>query len=285
MYAPSRFAPSMMQAAMDRSFFVTRGSSASKRNDRVEDGVLSTEASTPARRGSWIFSLLRNAAPWRSTCFPYSQSRASLVEFPFPAVSSTSDFRSDFARANEVLPSWLKEPKHRAVFLDRDGVINVDFGYVFETKDIAFVDGAVEFLRELKSLGYLLIVVTNQAGIARGIFTEADHHAFTAALMSRLRAAGVELQDVLYCPYHPEAAVERYRVDSLDRKPAPGLVLRAAERHSIDLFASWMIGDKESDRIALPYLRTLLLQGRYNLSESAAAFSSFDAILEKIRNG
>ena len=146
-----------------------------------------------------------------------------LGGIPFPGRFIDIGLPEDFARANEVLPSWLKEPKHRAVFLDRDGVINVDFGYVFETKDIAFVDGAVEFLRELKSLGYLLIVVTNQAGIARGIFTEADHHAFTAALMSRLRAAGVELQDVLYCPYHPEAAVERYRVDSLDRRAGPGV--------------------------------------------------------------
>jgi len=135
----------------------------------------------------------------------------------------------------------------RAVFLDRDGVIVVDHGYVHRVEDLAFVPGTVPALQRLQADGWRLVVVTNQSGIARGLYTQADYERFTAAMVAALAAAGVRLDAVLHCPHLPDAAVTAYRLACGCRKPGPGMLLRAARELNLDLAASVMVGDRVSD--------------------------------------
>lgn len=135
----------------------------------------------------------------------------------------------------------------RALFLDRDGVINHDPGYVNRIEDFVFVDGIFDLCRTALSLDYLLIVVTNQAGIARGYYTEADFLRLTGWMCARFAQERAGITEVFFCPYHPEHGKGSYLAESFDRKPNPGMLLRAAEKHSIALTESMMIGDTESD--------------------------------------
>ena len=134
-----------------------------------------------------------------------------------------------------------------AVFLDRDGVINVDHGYTHRVADLEFVPGSVAAMQRLQGAGWRLVVVTNQSGIARGLFTEDDYTRFTARLRSELQSAGVGLDAVLHCPHLPDATVAAYRQLCDCRKPAPGMLLRAARELSLDLAASVIVGDRLSD--------------------------------------
>jgi len=135
----------------------------------------------------------------------------------------------------------------RAAFIDRDGVINEDRGLVHSVQDLVFLPGAVQALRELRSAGYLLVVVTNQSGIARGLYSEADFLELTAHMQRSLLAAGVRLDAVRYCPHLPDASVERYRLDCQCRKPRPGMLTGAIEELRITPADSMLIGDRKSD--------------------------------------
>ena len=150
----------------------------------------------------------------------------------------------------------------RAVFLDRDGTITRDTGYTHRIDELELLPGAVDGLRMLSALGYCLVVVSNQSGVARGLFSEDDMHAFNRTLVDRLAESGQTLQAIYCCPLHPGASVPRYRADSPLRKPEPGMLLQAAAEHSIDLHGSFMIGDKKSDVLAGQGAgcRTILLQ-------------------------
>jgi len=136
---------------------------------------------------------------------------------------------------------------NRALFLDRDGVINHDAGYTSSTENFRFIEGIFDLCRVAKRLGYLLIVVTNQAGIGRGYYSEQDFLTLTEWMRESFKAEGVPITDVFYCPCHPENGVGHYKRDSFDRKPNPGMLLRAAKKHGLDLGRSIMIGDKDSD--------------------------------------
>lgn len=141
----------------------------------------------------------------------------------------------------------MTQQKRRALFLDRDGVINHDSGYTSSSADFQFIDGIFELCRAAKQAGYLLIVVTNQAGIGRGYYSESDFLTLTDWMRARFEEEGAALTDVFFCPHHPEHGVGHYKQESFDRKPNPGMLLRAAELHGLDLAASIMIGDKDSD--------------------------------------
>lgn len=137
--------------------------------------------------------------------------------------------------------------KKKAFFLDRDGVINVEKDYVHRIEDFEFVDGIFELCRRAMERGYELVVVTNQSGIGRGYYSEADFQALTTWMKERFASEGVTIAAVYHCPYHPKEGVGEYRKDSFDRKPNPGMLLRAAQDLDLDLSASAMIGDRLSD--------------------------------------
>lgn len=147
-------------------------------------------------------------------------------------------------RASFSVPHSALKP---AVFLDRDGVLNLDTGYPCHPEELVMIEGAEEALAFLKECGYLLIVVSNQSGVARGLFTEEQVQIFNAALQTKLAARGGAVDEFYYCPCHPEAVIERYRCDHPDRKPGPGMILKAMAAHSIDPARSFLIGDKETD--------------------------------------
>jgi D-glycero-D-manno-heptose 1,7-bisphosphate phosphatase len=137
--------------------------------------------------------------------------------------------------------------KHRALFLDRDGVINVDRHYVCTQDEFEFVDGIFELCTKANRLGYLLIVVTNQAGIGRGYYTDEQFRQLTEWMRGVFRDRGAPLCAVYHCPYHPEHGVGAYKRDSTRRKPQPGMILQAAAEFDIDLERSTLLGDRETD--------------------------------------
>ncbi len=136
---------------------------------------------------------------------------------------------------------------NKAIFLDRDGTINVDKHYLYKIEDFEFLPGAIEGLKILQDAGYLLIIVTNQSGIARGYYTEEQYRQLNCYMLSELGKQGVYIKDVFYCPHHPQATVELYRKNCNCRKPQLGLYYEAVEKWGIDLSKSWAIGDKERD--------------------------------------
>ena len=138
----------------------------------------------------------------------------------------------------------------RAFFLDRDGVINVDHGYVHRIEDFEFLPGIFELVRAARHRELLPVVVTNQAGIARGYYDEAQFARLTDWMLERFAAEGAALERVYHCPTHPTEGIGKYRIDSVDRKPGPGMLLRARDELGLDLGASIMLGDKVSDMLA-----------------------------------
>ncbi|NIF21089.1 D-glycero-beta-D-manno-heptose 1,7-bisphosphate 7-phosphatase [Candidatus Pantoea multigeneris] len=138
----------------------------------------------------------------------------------------------------------------KAIFLDRDGTLNVDHGYVSQIDDFQFIDGTIEALQELKKMGYALVLVTNQSGIARGMFTEDQFMYLTEWMDWSLADRDVDLDGIYFCPHHPEAVIEEYRQVCDCRKPQPGMFLTAQQHLNIDMAASYMVGDKVEDMLA-----------------------------------
>lgn len=135
----------------------------------------------------------------------------------------------------------------KALFLDRDGIINVDRDYVSRVEDFEFVDGVFELCRTAQRRGCRIVVITNQAGIARGYYTEEDFQTLTDWMIGAFASEHVDIAKVYYCPFHVEATVPRYRADSFDRKPNPGMLLRARDELGISLADSLLLGDRLSD--------------------------------------
>jgi D-glycero-D-manno-heptose 1,7-bisphosphate phosphatase len=138
----------------------------------------------------------------------------------------------------------------RAVFLDRDGTVTHDVGYPYRLEDLLLLPNAVAGLSRMSALNYQLIIATNQSGVARGKFTEAQLQEFHRALVAALAAEGVTIDAIYYCPFHPTEGVGEYRRESPLRKPNDGMLRLAAAEHDLDLPASIMIGDKKSDILA-----------------------------------
>lgn len=135
----------------------------------------------------------------------------------------------------------------RAAFLDRDGVINLDRAYVHRWEDFEFVPGALDAAARLYADGWTLVVVTNQSGIARGYYSEEDFQALTRRMEQAFADHGAPIAAVYHCPHHPSGRVASLAVDCDCRKPAPGMLLRAARGLGLSLADSMMIGDKPSD--------------------------------------
>lgn len=146
------------------------------------------------------------------------------------------------------MPASADPLQRPALFLDRDGVLNEDLGYVYRWEDFRWIPGAMEAIGAFNRAGWLVFVVTNQSGIGRGYYTEAQMHALHARMTEALAAAGARIDAVYYCPQHPEAADPAYRAaDPPDRKSNPGMILRALDEWPVDRERSVLVGDKPSD--------------------------------------
>ncbi len=149
-----------------------------------------------------------------------------------------------FTAAQTSVPARRRRP---AVFLDRDGVLNVDTGYVHAAEDFTWIEGAREAIKLFNDLGYYVFLVTNQAGVARGYYEEEAIHVLHAFVQAELREIGAELDDWRYCPFHPEGTVERYRGSHAWRKPEPGMILDLMANWPVDTAHSFLIGDNPTD--------------------------------------
>lgn len=136
---------------------------------------------------------------------------------------------------------------NRAVFLDRDGTLNVDKGYIHEIDEFEWLPGVLEALKLFRGNGYMLLIVTNQSGIARGYYSEADFQELNRWMLEYLEQRGIHIEKVYYCPHHPEASVTEYRQRCSCRKPQVGLFERAMREFNIDVDHSYVIGDKLRD--------------------------------------
>jgi D-glycero-D-manno-heptose 1,7-bisphosphate phosphatase len=137
--------------------------------------------------------------------------------------------------------------KRAALFLDRDGVINIDHGHVHRIKDFEFIDGATEIVKIANTIGLFTFIVTNQGGIAKGLYTERDFEDLSKWMTEQFRIAGATIDGVYHCPHHPEGTVASFSISCECRKPKPGMILRAIADHNLSASQSVMIGNKPSD--------------------------------------
>lgn len=135
----------------------------------------------------------------------------------------------------------------KALILDRDGVINEDHEYVSAPADFDFLDGIFELCQRAQNAGFLLVVITNQSGVARGYYSEWAVARLHAWMRAQFRGRGIHIARVFYCPHHPDVGNQDYRRDCDCRKPAPGMIVAAQKDLDLDLAESVLVGDKPSD--------------------------------------
>lgn len=135
--------------------------------------------------------------------------------------------------------------KNKALFLDRDGTLNIEKNYVYKIEDFDFVDGIIELIKTYQQKGFLIFIITNQAGIARGFFTEQDYQHLTDWMINKLKSFDIQIAKVYHCPHHPDVTGE-----CKCRKPKPGMILQAINEFNINPSESVLIGDKKSDILA-----------------------------------
>ncbi len=169
--------------------------------------------------------------------------------------------------------------KRPCLFLDRDGVLIEDVGYPYREDQIRIMPGAFELIRWARGKGYHVVVISNQAGIAKGLFGVSEYDSFTKILSERFAAAGATVDAWYYCPYHPEAKVAQYKMDSECRKPRPGMYHQALKDLPIDADRSIMVGDKDSDVLDGVKMDTFLIKGRYPLTAPRPVFENLKQLL------
>lgn len=164
---------------------------------------------------------------------------------------------------------------NKALFLDRDGIINIDHGYIYKSSQFEFVDGIFDVCNHAQNLGMQIIVITNQSGIGRGMYQEEDFLKLTEWMNKEFLKRKIVITDVFFCPHHPTKASNHYKVQCDCRKPAPGMILQAAKKHNIDLQQSIFIGDKTSDIQAAEAAGIedrVLLNGKYAESDAIKGY-------------
>jgi len=155
--------------------------------------------------------------------------------------------KNDAMKNDAMISRWVKWKKRPAAFLDRDGVLNMDHGYVHKVSEFEWIDGAREAVKFLNDKGYLVLLVTNQSGIGRGYYREADFWQLTGWMRDRLAESGAHIDGVYFCPHHPTAAKGVLKVDCLCRKPNPGMIEHAQREWNLDMEKSFVIGDTLTD--------------------------------------
>ncbi len=136
---------------------------------------------------------------------------------------------------------------NKAIFLDRDGTLNIEKNYLYRIEDFEFIKGMPEAIRKWNELGYLVIVITNQAGVARGYYREEDVKILHEYINECLKKLGAHINSFYYCPHHPTEGIGKYKIECNCRKPKTGLLEKAIVEFSIDVNKSYLFGDKESD--------------------------------------
>lgn len=174
--------------------------------------------------------------------------------------------------------------KMKTVFLDRDGTINTEKNYLYRIEDFEFIDGAVEAISLLKKHGYRVVVVTNQAGVARGYYTEADVVVLHQYINCELRKYGAEIDAFYYCPHHPTGGIGKYKQICKCRKPETGMFEKASQDIEVDLENSWMIGDNHGDIEAGKRfgVKSILVRTGYGMKLEEKGFDSYDYIFDNL---
>jgi len=152
----------------------------------------------------------------------------------------------------------------KTIFLDRDGVINKDINYLHKIDDFEFIDGNFDACLYFKSLGYKIIIITNQSGISRGYYSLSDYQKVTQWMLDQFKYKNINILDIFHCPHGPDSTCDC-------RKPKPGMFLKAKDKHNTDMEKSWMIGDKERDTIAANSAgidNTILIRSSHRIDES-----------------
>jgi len=159
----------------------------------------------------------------------------------------------------------VAKPKNRAVFLDRDGTINREVDVLRRLSQLKIFPKVAEAIRKLNKIGFLVVVITNQAVVARGWLTEKEIDKIHAVLIKRLAKYGAKIDAIYYCPHHPSANLKKYRLRCRCRKPNPGMILKAIKKYHIDRKKSFMIGDTTRDTLAgkRAGLKTIIVRTGY----------------------
>ena len=167
---------------------------------------------------------------------------------------------------------------NKTIFLDRDGVINKEINYLHEVKDFEFINGVFKACQYLESLKYKIIIITNQSGIARKLYTESDYQNLTSWMLAQFKKNNINILDVFHCPHLPDSGC-------YCRKPKPGMFLEAKYKHNIDMHNSWMIGDNENDIIAANnsnISRTILVRSGHKINEAESSAKYFLDSIQQI---
>ena len=173
----------------------------------------------------------------------------------------------------------IKKEIHKALFLDRDGVINFDYGYVHKKENFHFRSEIFNICKQALLNKYKIIVITNQSGIGQNLFTKKDFILLNKYMLTKFLENKINISDIYYCPYHPIKGKGKYLKDSFNRKPNPGMLIQASKDHSINLSESIMIGDKETD-----YKAALNAKLKYYIDAKEESWDkSFFELLQRLK--
>ncbi len=191
--------------------------------------------------------------------FPELLNNKELFGLPIGGCFIDIGIPDDYYKAQDLIPNWLKKEAKPALFVDKDGTLIVNTEYP-HGKDFQIIDSTINIVKKYSEKNYYIIMVTNQAGIAKDKFNFADMQEGFDGIKSFYKTQGIEFDDIEYCPYHKDGVIKEYSYDSLLRKPNPGMILQACEKLKIDLKNSIMVGDNpQIDNIKLPYLNSLII--------------------------